>query len=319
MRDGEDRSPAEGRRCASTRGRGASGSVSGAVAAALLLTAMTARAQPSSAAAPPTSERQGPASDSPSPTPPEAPHVAPVAQVGGPAPVGAADSASVLRQANAAAAVGDWPAVEALVAPLVDRTLEVPDRAEVHRLRGLAAFFAQRLDLAEAELLAYLRLDLDAHLDPATVPPEAISYFESVQAKHRAELRTLRAARAPVRKSRWVALVPVAAQLQNGERGKAWLFGGSIVGLAALNVATYVTLRRWCDESTGTCDAGGVDRASAARTLSVVNWLSGIGAVVAAAVSMYDGYAGYRRTHTITPYVGVGASAAVGVSLRATF
>lgn len=193
-------------------------------------------------------------------------------------------------------------------------TLAPADRAEAHRLRGLVAFFAGRLDHAETELWAYLRLDLDAHLDPATVPPEALAYFESVQAKHRAELRSLREARVKTRKSPWLAAIPVASQLQNGHRGKAWLFGAALTSLAIANVASYATLRAWCDDQSGTCDAGGRDRTSAAQTLRVVNWVSGLGGLAVLAASVYDGISGYRSARTLTPQVADG-----GVRLTLSF
>ncbi|HRC55983.1 MAG TPA: hypothetical protein PKU97_08660, partial [Kofleriaceae bacterium] len=199
---------------------------------------------------------------------------------------------------------------------LLDQRLGPADQAEIHRLRGLAAFFGQRLPLAESELLAYLRLDADAHLDPATVPPEAVTYFESVQAKHRAELRTLRAQRARTRKSLWVALVPVAGQLQNGERGKAWLVGASLTALVAINLASYVTLRRWCDEASGTCDGGGTDHSDAAPKVMAVNWASGAGLLVVSGLAMYDGVSGYRRSPTLAPNVGAGT---VGVLFSGQF
>lgn len=258
-----------------------------------------------------------PAANAAPPTNPSAPSTSPAPPPLAPStPTISADPAVVLRQANAAAQVGDWPQVELLVAPLASRPLRASDLAEVHRLRGLAAFFAQRLELAEAELLAYLKLDADAHLDPATVPPEAITYFESVQAKHRAELRTLRASRAPRKRSFLLTLVPVAGQLQNGDRGKALGFGIALGTLAVTNVTSYVLLRRWCRASDGTCDRTGVDRSSAARTLSVANLLSGVGLGVVYGVAVYDAIVGYRRATRLAPMVGEGN---VGLSFVRSF
>jgi hypothetical protein len=229
----------------------------------------------------------------------------------------ATDAAATLRQANASAQVGDWPQVERFVAQLATIALGDADRAELHRLRGLAAFFARRLDLAEADLLVYLRLDADAHLDPATVPPEAITFFESVQAKHRAELRRLHATPAPPpKRSYLLALLPVAGQLQNGDRRKAWAFGATLGALATTNLASYVVLRRWCRQRDGTCDRSGVDRTERARQLSVVNLVSGVALLVVYGVEVYDAISGLRRrTVRITPTFEQGrGSVWVGVS-----
>lgn len=260
----------------------------------------------------PTTNPHPPLGPDPSPSLPASPAPPPLP----PSPAPAADPAVLLRHANAAAQVGDWGQVDRLTAPLIGMSLRSADLAEVHRLRGLAAFFAQRLEVAEAELLAYLRLDADAHLDPATVPPEAITYFESVQAKHRAELRTLRASRAPRKRSFLLTLVPVAGQLQNGERSKAWGFGITLGALAVTNVTSYVLLRRWCREADGTCDRTGVDRSGVAKPLSVVNLLSGVGLGVIYGVAVFDAIIGYRRATHLTPMLGEGN---VGLSFVRSF
>lgn len=240
-----------------------------------------------------------------------------------PAPSAGQPPAVVLRQANAAAQLGDWAQVEQLTAPLSPAAhrgaLAPVDAAEVHRLLGLAAFFTQRLPLAESELWAYLQLDLEAHLDPATVPPEAITFFESIQAKHRAELRALREQRTPKptpRRSFLLTLVPVAGQLQNGEPTKAWVYGVTLGALAITNVTSYVVLRRWCREGDGTCDRTGVDHSDGARTLSFVNVLSGVGLVVTYGVAVTDAILGYRRALRVAPVVGRGN---VGLSLLGSF
>lgn len=265
-----------------------------------------------------------PASAPPSTTNPPASVPAPAANPPAPAPSSTGQSpAAVLRQANAAAQLGDWAQVEQLTAPLAPAAhrgaLAPVDAAEVHRLLGLAAFFTQRLGLAESELWAYLQIDLDAHLDPATVPPEAITFFESIQAKHRAELRALREQRTPrppPRRSFLLTLVPVAGQLQNRQPTKAWAYGITLGALAITNVTSYVVLRRWCREGDGTCDRTGVDHSEGAKTLSVINVLSGVGLVVTYGVAVGDAILGYRRALRVTPVVGRGN---VGVSLLGSF
>src|SRR5438270_10051108 len=104
---------------------------------------------------------------------------------------GAQPITSVLRDANTAATAGDWQRVAALVEPVLAGAPSNADLAEAHRLAGLAAFFAQNTAGAEQHFLAYLKLDLDGRLDPALVPPEAVTFFEDVRARHAAELRAL--------------------------------------------------------------------------------------------------------------------------------
>ncbi|MEZ4360701.1 MAG: hypothetical protein R3B48_11005 [Kofleriaceae bacterium] len=256
----------------------------GAVALAVAAVPAPLRAQPVGAASAPTSS--APASSAPAVASPSAPPAA-------------LDVAATLRAANAAAQVGDWSRVDALTRALSPRNWKKPDRAELHRLRGLVAFFAGRLEEAEAEWLAYSRLELDAQLDPATVPPEAITYFGSVQAKHRAELRALRAPRP--RRTRWLTLVPVAGQLQNGARGKAWLFAGALAALATTSVTSYLVVRRWCSDSDGTCDRDGVDHTGTAKTLVKVNVVSGIALVATYALGVLDAVTDFRNQTQLSP------------------
>jgi hypothetical protein len=206
------------------------------------------------------------------------------------APPIAASPASTLEGANRALAAGDHDGAVALLASLDLRLLAVPDRAEAHRIRGLAAFFLGRHADAERELVAYLKLDLDARLDPATAPPEAVTFFEDVRARHAAELRALRP---PARPRRWLGavLLPPYGQFQNGDRTKGWLIAGTGVALVAVNVGTYVTLRRWCDEGTGTCGT----HTDGARSLRTVNLVAGAGLAAVYVYGVIDGLVGYRH------------------------
>ena len=203
------------------------------------------------------------------------------------------EAASALASANAAAAIGDWAVVDTTLAPLhrPDVTLSTADRAELLRLSGLAAYFGGRLDQADATWLAYLRIDLDGRLDPSTVPPEAITYFESVRSRHGAELRALRPRPTPAR--RWWVLnfVPPVGQIQNREPDHAFWIGGAIVGTLALNLTSYGVLRAWCDEGDRTCD--GHERS--APTLRIVNIVAGVAAIGAYAYGVIDGFRGGDR------------------------
>jgi hypothetical protein len=206
------------------------------------------------------------------------------------APAAAAPSATAtLEAANRALAAGYWDGAAALLAPLDPGQLAAPDRAEVHRIRGVAAFFLGRHGDAERELVAYLRLDLDARLDPATTPPEAVTFFEDVRARHGAELRAMRP---PARPRRWVgaAFLPPYGQFQNGDRTKGWVITGTGLALIGANVGSYLMLRRWCDEDTGVCP----DRTDAARRMRTVNLVTGAGVAAVYLYGVIDGLVGYR-------------------------
>ena len=209
---------------------------------------------------------------------------------------GSSDPVTVaLGQANAAAIAGDWDRVavllEVLAAPNV--ALSPTDRAEVNRLVGLAAFFDGRFVDADRAWLAYLRHDVDARLDPATVPPEAIAFFEDIRARHAAELRALR----PKTRRRWAILnfVPVAGLLQNGDTTKAWIFGSVLVGFAGIHVGSYFLLRSWCNQGDRTCSSGSADRSQSARSLRIVNILAGAGAITTYIVGVVDAFRSGRR------------------------
>jgi hypothetical protein len=237
-------------------------------------------------------------------TAPAVPAVQPV-PAAPPAPPVPADPQRALRDANAAAAAGDWPRVAALVAPgLADpRALAPADLAEAHRLAGLAAFFAGQRDDAERELVAYLRIDLDGHLDPALYPPEVVSFFDDVRARHAAELRALR----PQPRHLIFALLPPVAQFKNGEPVKGYVIGGLLVATLATDLTTYFVLRSWCAPLLGgrvECDQT-TDHDHSATALEAINVAAGVGFFVTLAYGMYDGVRGYRRrTHELelAPY-----------------
>lgn len=202
-----------------------------------------------------------------------------------------------LREANTAATAGDWSRVSQLVQPLLAKQLDRADLAEAYRLAGIAALFAQpvRTDLAELHFLAYLRIDLDAHLDPALYPPEVVGFFNEVRARHAAELR----ARRPKGKRYWILnLLPPWGQFQNREAVKGAVIGSLIGALAVTNVTSVLLRRSWCTYATGptgnsswVCD-GHDEGARTARTLQI---LSGVGLIITYVYGVYDGVRGYRR------------------------
>ena len=229
-------------------------------------------------------------------------------------------TSAVLRAGNTAATAGDWERVAQLVDPLLQQSLASSDRAEAHRLAGLAAFFRKRTGDAENHFLAYLRIDLDGHLDPALYPPDVVAFFNDVTSRHAAELRALRAR---PNRSWFLTLLPPFGQLQNGERTKALVLGSALGVLLVTNLTTYYYLRSWCDHTDGS-NGGGLtcsdpdDRAAAATRLRPYNIASGIGFLLVYAYGVYDGVQGYRqrsRERVVRPFVGVSPeSRVVGVS-----
>ena len=211
---------------------------------------------------------------------------------------------TILHDANEAAVAGNWAAVDALVAPLLrGEGVALADVGEAHRLAGLAAFFQHRTADAEAHFLAYLRIDADARLDPALVPPDAVTFFEDVRTRHAAELR---ARRPRARPSLVLELLPPFGQWQNGEHGKAWIVGGTLAAFAITSVTTYAVLRTWCSSSDKTCGT----HAHAASTLRVVNLASGAGLLLTYLYGVYDGVVAYRR-FSATPFAAPTSDGAV--------
>jgi hypothetical protein len=234
------------------------------------------------------------------------------------------DSSQALRDANAAASAGDWLRVSAYTDRLLKRQLDHADLAEAHRLAGIAALFAQppAYDVAEAHFLAYLKLDLDAHLDPALYPPDVVNYFNDVRARHAAELKALRpqSKRYPV-----LAVLPPLAQFQNGDRVKGIVIGSLMGAFAITNVTTYFVLRSWCTrvERNGnesvTCDDP-KNRADTATTLRALNITAGVALIVTYVYGVYDGVRGYRkdtRERALMPFASsTNGTAVFGVHLN---
>ncbi|CAN5665364.1 hypothetical protein BH11MYX1_BH11MYX1_17550 [soil metagenome] len=231
--------------------------------------------------------------------------------------VAAADPDTALRAANDAATAGDWPRVEQLVAPLLAPTgaLSSVDRAEADRLAGLAAFFAQRTGDAERDFVAYLKLDLDGHLDPALYPPEVVNFFNDVRARHASELHAIK----PPPKRYWpLALVPPFAQFQNGDRVKGIVVTGLLGAFLAANITTYLVLRSWCHNPGGTCDDSGKNHYRSAQRLTEWNTFAGVGFILTYAYGVWDGVRGYRRgSHELAPSAtATDGGAALGMSGR---
>lgn len=214
------------------------------------------------------------------------------AQPGASAPV-AGDHGAALDAALDAYDRRAWDAVIALVTPItLDPRADPRDRAEAHRMRGMAAYATGDEARAEAHFLAYLRFDPGATLDPND-PPEAKVFLDRVRADHDVELRARRPRPAPP----WpYAFVPPVGQLRNGHPRKAAVIAIAGGTLAIATAGSYVMLRRWCDEGDGTCGT----HTSAARSMRIVNFAAG-GALAALYVyGVVDGLA-HRRAYRPGP------------------
>lgn len=209
-------------------------------------------------------------------------------------PVAAAageDHASQLVRAQAhlqAAEYQDAARIAGTVAR--DATAARPVRAEAWRLYGLALFHLGLAQEAEGAFLEYLKLEPDAHLDPALHAPEAVLFLEDVRARHAGELAKYRPR--PSR-TRYAALnlLPPWGQFQNQQPIKGWAVGITEFLLLATNVTTYAILRSRCSTTDGTCG----DDPEAARTLRTVNLVSGALLVGVVIYGVVDGYLVYRR------------------------
>jgi hypothetical protein len=211
---------------------------------------------------------------------------------------------AVERIAEASVAVDDkdWDRVIALVGDVpTDPNVTPADHAESHRLLGIAEFYRQRYENAEAHFHAYLRIELDGQLDIGLFSPDVVQFFDNVKAKHAAELRALRP-----RTRRWMVLnfVPPAGQFQNRQPVKAWLLGGVGAALLATNITTYVMLDRMCSDVDRTCESNDASNAGRARTLVKVNTTTGVALIGLYVIGVVDGFRNYRRTRasvTVTP------------------
>ncbi len=209
-------------------------------------------------------------------------------------------AADALGEANAALGAGDYQKARALAGKVAHSPGPADrDRAEAWRVLGLAYFYLGDQTGARAAFLEFLKLDPDGTLDPALVPPEAVTLLTEVRNQHAAEI----AARRPKRHRRayWLNFVPVAGQWQNGDRGTMWFIASAGTALLAANISSYVMLARWCGGAGDTCDEGEpgqpgysnhIDEARAAR---VVNIGSGVALIALYIYGVYDATSTYRR------------------------
>jgi hypothetical protein len=200
-----------------------------------------------------------------------------------------APTASRLAEAQRRLVEGDYEGALAITRPLVaDAALPRADLAESFRLHGLSLYLLGREADAEIFLHHFLRLQPEAHLDPALVPPEAVAFLESIRARYEGELRALKPR--PKRKRYWLLnLVPAAGQFQNDQAWKGWTFGITEGVLAATWISSYAILVSRCDADL-TCSL----KRSTAENLRFANLLSGAVWVGVYAIGVIDAMNGYN-------------------------
>jgi hypothetical protein len=211
------------------------------------------------------------------------------------APPGA-DPPDILVEASTALGAGDHERAAALAGRVArdPAPIDRKDRAEAWRILGLAQHALGREAEAEAAFHAYLRLDPDARLDPALVPPDVLHFFEAVASKHKAELDALRP-KPRRRRTLLLNFVPLGGQWQNGDRTKMWVIGSAGAALLATNIGTYIVLRSWCGDASGSSTCADAPSTDAARTMQIVNIAAGVGSLALYTYSVIDGIRGYRR------------------------
>ena len=102
-------------------------------------------------------------------------------------------AADLISHANVSLETGDLVEAERAVRAIIGQVASSKqERAEAYRILAMLKFNEQAVAEARAAFLEYLRLDPDAHLDPAMVAPEAITLFEDVRSRNLAELEAYR-------------------------------------------------------------------------------------------------------------------------------
>jgi hypothetical protein len=180
-----------------------------------------------------------------------------------------------LEQGKLAYQRHEYGTVVDTVQPLLYPSIELGSEdsvVEAHRLLALAFFFMKKMPEARHEVVSILSLRPGYELDPIVEPPVAVRFFQHIRREQderlqevrqrqleeeeyqRKEIERKKAAahakaervfveRTVTRRSRLIALVPFGVgQAQNGDYGKAWLFGVSEAMFGALSLASWITL-----------------------------------------------------------------------------
>jgi len=235
-------------------------------------------------------------------------------------PARAADAASELRDGENWFVYGDFDQVVSHLKPLVEPKLQLTQREDAVRaleLLGLACFYLRREDEARGYFEQLVRQSPDHLLDPLTVPPPAIRFYEEIRARLSKELELQREAvkrqlereaelrrqanivveRVELRRnSRVLAVVPLGVgQFQNDDDLAGYLFLGAELATSTASVALWASVERLRNAS-GRFDGRDVSRAQHLRTAQVVTGAAALGLIIAGAA---HGLATFREESEI--------------------
>jgi hypothetical protein len=208
--------------------------------------------------------------------------------LGSPSPIGPIDAPTSLERVRAAYEYGDIDSVVEWARPVAEGrvTASVVERGHALRYLGIGLYLTGRAPGAEAAFLELLRLRPDSTLDPRTTRPDVVTFFERVRSSHAVEIRAT--ARENNHKIFVLNFLPPFGQIQNGHRGRAFLYGGLELASAATAITTYALLSSWEQEHH---EFG--DHYNDATKLKVVNYVA-IGVFAATClISVLDGLASY--------------------------
>ena len=231
-----------------------------------------------------------------------------------------AEPAAELRDGENWFVYGDFEQVITHLKPLVEPKVLLVSREDAVRaleLLGLASFYLSREDDARRYFELLVRQSPDHLLDPLTVPPPAIRFYEEIRARLSKELERQREAvkqqlereaelrrqanivveRVELRRnSRVLAVMPFGAgQFQNDDDLAGFLFLGSELATTAASVALWASVERLRGDS-GRFDSRDVNRARQLRTAQVATGAAALGLVIAGAA---HGLATFREESEI--------------------
>jgi len=220
----------------------------------------------------------------------------PAAPSGGPMPM---DAAASLERVRAAYEYGDIDSVVEWSRPVAEGRIPATAVERGHALRylGIGLYLTGRAPGAEAAFLELLRLRSDSTLDPRTTRPDVVTFFERVRSRHSLEIRA--SARENNHKTFLLNFLPPLGQIQNGNRGRALLFGGLELVAAAAAATTYGLLTKW--EMPGHTFPGRENDATIVRT---INWAAVSVLVATYALGVIDGISGYSALPDEAPASG---------------
>jgi hypothetical protein len=207
---------------------------------------------------------------------------APPMGVGPPSFIGPIDAATSLERVRAAYEYGDIDSVVEWARPVAEGRIpaSVVERAHALRYLGIGLYLTGRAPGAEGAFLDLLRLRPDSTLDPRTTRPDVVAFFEHVRSSQAIEVHK--------HKIFVLNFLPPFGQIQNGHRGRAFLYGGLELVSAATAITTYGLLSSWEQPHH---QFG--DHYNDATKLKVVNYVA-IGVFAATClISVLDGLASY--------------------------